>query len=72
MLCSLMQNVSVRLYFNYTHLIIVVIVSSLDELFLSEGFHISGYIYVDNITEIHACMNFLNDAWKLMFFGGKI
>ena len=33
---------------------------------------IFGYMYVDIITQIHACMNFLNDAWKFMFFDYKI
>ena len=72
LLCNLIQNVSGILYFHYTDVIIVVLVSLFDELFLSEGFHIFRYMYVDIITQIHACMNILNEAWMLMFFGSKI
>ena len=67
-----MQNISVIVYFNYTHVILIVFVFLFDELFLSKGFHIFGYMYVDIITQIHAYMNILNGAWMLMFFDGKI
>ena len=68
----MLLGASVILHFNYTHVIIVVFVSLFDELFLSEDFHIFANMYVDIITQIHACMNILNEAWMLMFFGGKI
>ena len=64
LLCSLMQNV--------THVIIVIFVSLFKELFLCEGFHIFCYMYVDIITQIYACMNILNEACMLLFFGGNI
>ena len=42
------------------------------KLFLSNDFNIFGYMDLDIITQIHACMNLLNEAWMLMLFGDKI
>ena len=42
------------------------------KLFLSEGFHILGHMDFDIITQIQACINFLNEAWMWMLVDGKI
>ena len=42
------------------------------KLFLSDDFHIFVYMNVGIITQIHACMNFLNEACMLMLFVDKI